>query len=607
MARAQQSSSYPFNQIGRREVQGILGTIRDIGFRQAVRAEMDRALAGNTFALDVGRADILRRAARFGRVAWTRRDPDNKRRLWLMIGDRFAVVFDEETGLFEDQSTGVADLGLARANVSGLAFTGGHVVALAEGRLASFDRVSQEWRAAPVPEAVGDLAPASLAGNGSHTVRVGFDGPGAARAATWCLYEPVRDVWTVEDSDVRYLQDLGQDAGARAFALLRHGEGHALTGFQAACALDQWRDLVRYCRQNAPGIKAADLLGPEGVPARGKLVEIAASHGVPAAAVRPYFKGVTLPAWWREGLIMPESLDALRQIRAAGAGWVAITPTGYQNDPLSVEIGPDPEKTASLESIETAVKAAHELGLEVLLKPHLNLLIEEKDDHMWRGMIRPRTDEEVAVWFRNYGAFLMPYVDLAIRNGVEMMTVGVELRRMTEFDTRWRELIATVRRRGYRGRLTYAALHEDYARVPFWSALDFVGIDAYFRATKSNRAGLGQITVGMMDLAERLGRFSAQVGKPIVFTEVGFNNLDGCNVRPWFWSGNRAATDNLEQAACYHAALDVFPRCEWFAGMFWWSWSPSGPPLPSDPSYSPQFKLAELILESYYRPAGGTR
>jgi hypothetical protein len=309
---------------------------------------------------------------------------------------------------------------------------------------------------------------------------------------------------------------------------------------------------------------------------------------------------VTLPAWWHAALTTPEGLTALGAIAELGGEWVALTATGYQNDPLSVEIAADVEKTATIESLATAIDTAHQLGLKVLLKPHLNLLVEDKDDHMWRGMIKPRTPAEVQAWFASYQAFLMPFVDLAIRRRVEMMTVGVELRNLVGHADHWRALIKAVRERGYRGRLTYAALHESYGKVKFWDALDYVGIDAYFPIARRMNANLKQTLAGCARLAQKLGKYSAKVGKPIVFTEVGYNNLSGCSTRPWYWSGNRAEVNNVEQAACYHAILEVFPRQEWFAGMFWWSWSPSRP-TPSKPDYSPQSKLAELILRSYYQ------
>ena len=48
-----------------------------------------------------------------------------------------------------------------------------------------------------------------------------------------------------------------------------------------------------------------------------------------------------------------------------------------------------------------------------------------------------------------------------------------------EHDAQWRNVIADVRAQT-RAPLTDAANWTDYQRVPFWDALDAVGIDAYF-------------------------------------------------------------------------------------------------------------------------------
>jgi hypothetical protein len=290
----------------------------------------------------------------------------------------------------------------------------------------------------------------------------------------------------------------------------------------------------------------------------------------------------------------------VKDIAKAGANWISIVSTAYQNDPFSTDVAPDPEKTPTLESVRAMIRAAHEAGLKVLLKTHVNLQIEEKDNHIWRGMIALRSEAEIKEWFANYEKFMLDYVDLGVSENVEMMTVGVELRNLTKHVAQWKALIEAIRQRGYTGKLTFAALHEDYDKVEFWDVLDYVGIDAYFELTRKNAPPLADVIAGTNKLAAKMAAFSEAVKKPIVFTEIGYNNLAGTAFKPWYWSGNAAKLDNIEQAACYHAMLAVMSRQKWLAGMFWWTWYPGGAPRAGEPSYSPQSKLAELILESYY-------
>ncbi len=599
LAHATQASAVPFNHITSRDLALVFRAVRDTAARRALTAEYRAALKTDTFRAAKPRAEVLAEAGRAGRVLWTRREPLNKLRLWIVMEQRFLQVYDEEARAFEHHAERVRDFGVDDATVTSLAFTPSHVLAVANGRLLALDRAAGRWSAAQAPGIGAKAVSVSCAGAGA--ARVVFRGAdGGGKTFVW---QPAENKWNPDEGRGRPQEKLNADADAARFAAARYGDPKMLDDRTAAAALSQWQDLKTYVEACAPKSQRKDLLDARGRLDPATLRRIGAACGAPEGSARDYFRGITLPAWSRDTLVHPASFAALREMSRIGAEWVSITPTGYQDNPHSVEVAPDPEKTASLESVERFVKQAHALGLKVLLKPHVNLQIEEKDNHMWRGLILPRTKDDVAAWFKSYEAFLAPYADLAIRRKIEMMTVGVELGKMVSFTDHWRRLIRAVRDRGYKGKLTYAALHEHYMRVRFWNALDFIGIDAYFPATRSPRADLRQIVAGYNRLAARLARYAERVGKPVVFTEVGFNNLDGTNVKPWYWSGNPARMDNLEQAACYHAVFEVLPRQRWFAGMFWWSWEPGGAPMPGDPSYSPQSKLAELILEAYYRRA----
>ena len=68
----------------------------------------------------------------------------------------------------------------------------------------------------------------------------------------------------------------------------------------------------------------------------------------------------------------------------------------------------------------------------------------------------------------------------------DAFVVGTELDRILNHEAEWRTLIAEVRSI-MKVPLTYAANWTDYKRVPFWDALDVIGIQAYFPvASKPN-------------------------------------------------------------------------------------------------------------------------
>ena len=77
---------------------------------------------------------------------------------------------------------------------------------------------------------------------------------------------------------------------------------------------------------------------------------------------------------------------------------------------------------------------------------------------------------------------LLPLARLAESLGVHALAVGIELNLfVAEEEQRWRSLIKEVRK-VFSGRLTYGSqpLRGETSVVPFWDALDFIGVDLYF-------------------------------------------------------------------------------------------------------------------------------
>ena len=81
--------------------------------------------------------------------------------------------------------------------------------------------------------------------------------------------------------------------------------------------------------------------------------------------------------------------------------------------------------------------------------------------------------------------------------------------------------------------LTYAANWTDYRRVPFWDALDAIGIQAYFPLTDADDPGLAELRAAWRTRMATLRRYSDEVGRHIVFTELGYNRAHDAARRPW--------------------------------------------------------------------------
>src|SRR6185436_19897380 len=89
----------------------------------------------------------------------------------------------------------------------------------------------------------------------------------------------------------------------------------------------------------------------------------------------------------------PASAEALRDLKKLGVNWISIMPFGFHRGTPEIRFGGD-RVWETDESLVAVTKQAHELGIKVLLKPHL-----------WgRGELDMRawTDAEWATWFEQY-------------------------------------------------------------------------------------------------------------------------------------------------------------------------------------------------------------
>ena len=168
----------------------------------------------------------------------------------------------------------------------------------------------------------------------------------------------------------------------------------------------------------------------------------------------------------------------------------------------------------------------------------------------------------------------------------------------------WRALIAEVRE-VYDGQLTYAANWDKYARIEFWDALDFVGVDAYFPLVGDDTPSIEELVEGWTPWREEIHQVAIRTGKPILFTEFGYRSMDGAAGKQWELPDGRRArgieANPAVQASAYEALFRVWWDCPWFAGGFAWKWyagSPSAEWTATD--FSPQGKLAETVMASWY-------
>jgi Glycoside Hydrolase Family 113 len=315
--------------------------------------------------------------------------------------------------------------------------------------------------------------------------------------------------------------------------------------------------------------------------------------GDAAPVDRGAVRGIVFTDWSEDGYGAPRALAELDRIAGDGANAVAFVITAYQGRADDGGVQSRPGVTPSPAAVVAAAAHARALGLAVALKPHVDL-----DDGSWRGRIDP---PDPAAWFTAYRAFLLPWADVAESTGAAVFEVGTELAGTVDHQALWRDLIAAVRDR-FSGELIYAASWDEAGRVPFWDALDAVGVDFYYPVARRTDAGRLEILAGWQPWLERLRLLSRQTGRPVLLTEIGYRSVDGAGLHPADYA-TQAPLDLGEQADLYWGALEATGGEERIAGLYWWNWLSDGDGGPGDRDYTPEGKPAEdLLIRTWSAP-----
>lgn len=287
--------------------------------------------------------------------------------------------------------------------------------------------------------------------------------------------------------------------------------------------------------------------------------------------------------------------------------WISQTPFGWvraaDSPRIRLATHGDVYWGETDEGIIATTGMARKFGIRTMLKPHL--WVAGWKDTVWSGEIRMKSEESWREWFDSYRRFILHYARLAQANGIEALAVGTELQGTTlEHEAEWRRVVREVRR-VYKGRLTYAANWDrEFEALPFWDALDFVGVQAYFPLSDRGEATIAELSIGWKAHLKTLERVALRTGKPVVFTEAGYRSSRGASVQPWVWH-SEDPPDPGEQARCYEAMFRAVWARPWLGGIYVWKWFPhfDTPRSGRDNNFTPQGKPAEQVMERWYSEA----
>jgi Ca2+-binding RTX toxin-like protein len=320
------------------------------------------------------------------------------------------------------------------------------------------------------------------------------------------------------------------------------------------------------------------------------------------------YSGFALPSWTAGSFGSAESLSSLESLVATGSTSISIVATSY----ITTANSHDFHSTESTEpdlNVCALIRQAHSLGLEVLLKPHVDAL----DGSAFRGEFAP---VDAAAWFAGYKDLILRYAQIAASEGVKALCVGCEYDNLIgpAYRSQWIDLIESVRAI-YGGVITYAATAASAKDVSFWDAVDLIGVNAYYRMSESTSATVQDyidtwtsvptdqwelsVTEGEAPI-DFLRSLALHYEKPLFLAEIGYRSVDEAAVEPGIWN-TQGSVDLQEQVNLYLALFEVLTAHggDWFAGLHLWNWDVVSWGT-NNTAYSPQDKPALQVVTDWF-------
>ncbi len=301
---------------------------------------------------------------------------------------------------------------------------------------------------------------------------------------------------------------------------------------------------------------------------------IAACGKPPVARSEPFYRGMTISCQTGgEEWAMPQMASTLDEVKKMGVNAIEIHPYArIQNDGSLVwDHAEDPDYVAR------PLDWARERGMRVLLVPHIAYWGTK---FQWRGEIQFADQAGWDRFFGDYQAWIVHMAKIAEKHHAAIFCIGLEYGPTQKFDARWRQIIAAIRA-VYHGKLTYGANWDEIGNVPWWDDLDYIGALAYFPLTKKPNPSEDDLRQGWQQWIAKLQTLSHRYGKPVLFTEIGYNESALCAAQPWDFHDNGGDQADRIQARCIRVATELESSFPELAGMFWWKWFPKiGDPEP---------------------------
>lgn len=290
------------------------------------------------------------------------------------------------------------------------------------------------------------------------------------------------------------------------------------------------------------------------------------------------------------------------EIKSTGSNWISLIPYAFSS--------PDKPDVRyknlqwqwwgeRIEGVEQSIKLAQQQKLSVMLKPQVYI------HGSWTGSMRFDQESDWELWENSYTDYIMSFVDLSVKYDIPMFCIATEFDEAAlERELFFRNLINKIRS-VYHGKLCYSANWDNYQNIPFWDALDYIGISAYFPLSEVKFPSKDLLNRSWEPYSKEMSSFASKLNKQILFTEFGYLSVDGCAGKTWELEQNinQLPVNEKSQATAYEALFEHFWKKDWWAGGFLWKWFPNdqGHEGYFEKDYTPQGKLAEKKLRDWYR------
>lgn len=302
-----------------------------------------------------------------------------------------------------------------------------------------------------------------------------------------------------------------------------------------------------------------------------------------------FIKGITFTPFFHKGcLAIKEAFESLDDLKEkTGANLITLIPNALQETPQSEEIAYTTDANMSDEELLSIINHAHQIGLQVALKPIVNC-----KNGSWRAYINffdkdIHCEPKWCNWFASYTDFQLHYAKIAEETGCELFIAGCEMVMSERREAEWRKLISDIRS-VYSGPVSYNTDKYQEDNVSWWDCVDIISSSGYYP---------------LKDWEQELDRIEKVVNryhKPFFFAECGCMSTTGSSKVPNNWC-LKGDVNLEEQADWYTAMFEACAKRPWINGFCVWSWSHKHcPPARVHGGYDIYGKPAQSVIKKYY-------